>query len=315
MIQISSPAPPSTTRTLSSGRPLRAEPVGAVPSPASLHCAGAEKRERTARGRPGSRKTSPRRQALPNRPAMTQWRHRHQDEKQSREDCHDEKQSRGNACLRPGPRHRARRAEPRAGRVTDASAVRRAGRRGCNRSRRGLRQAGLRGHRHRRRHRGRNPGEGARRRRHQDRGADLLRQGLYGDHARRGAQRGFRAEPSRSASAATSRPAASSRSRTSCCSRARCASSSATRPSRRSASAARPAAISTKAAPRPASTRSVTGSNRRRRSCTVRGFRRIHPGGTLNNASALPWAMRSRSAALTGICSKKARPAAIVPYG
>ena len=48
-------------------------------------------------------------------------------------------------------------------------------------------------------------------------------------------------------------------------------------------------------------------------------FKRLCPAMTasytLNSFSALPWAMRSRSAALTGICSRKVRAAAIEPYG
>ena len=103
-------------------------------------------------------------------------------------------------------------------------------------------------------------GDAARRRRRNRRGQKLLRQGLHGDHARRDEQRGFRAAPSPSASAPTRRPAASPNSIISRCSRERFASKSATRRSPPSASAARPAAITTKRAPRPASTRSPTGS-------------------------------------------------------
>ena len=38
---------------------------------------------------------------------------------------------------------------------------------------------------------------------------------------------------------------------------------------------------------------------------------RVSPSYTPNNFSALPWAMRSLSAALTGICSRKARACAM----
>jgi hypothetical protein len=64
-----------------------------------------------------------------------------------------------------------------------------------------------------------------------------------------------------------------------------------------------------------ATTRWVGKGAQRRAHAAVHGvgFAALSPPYKLNSFSALPWAMRSLSAALTGICSRKARACAIEP--